>query len=168
MIDEQAERQTDRLKIILPPSNKSGRQKDRHVLLLCFINVIEGLNTLHVYNTLIYFNGRRPIAYVLSAINYFVNGFHVHFRSIIFFDWKPERESRNIWKFMLNNVSQFVSIKTNIVNLFQYFSLMDNMLYDVTVGANGTEIYIFRIIVKNIPHNQINFLIQSVSKKPTN
>lgn len=42
---------------------------------------------------------------------------------------------------------------------------MDNMLYDVTVGANGTEICIFRIIVKNIPHNQINFLIQSVSKK---
>lgn len=36
------------------------------------------------------------------------------------FDWKPERESRNICKFMLNNASQFVSIKTNIVNLFQY------------------------------------------------
>lgn len=65
----------------------------------------------------------------------------MHFRSIIFFDWKPEGESKNTCKFMLNIVSQFVRIKTNIVDLFQYlfFFKMDNMLYDVTVWANGTE-----------------------------
>lgn len=102
----------------------------------------------------------------LISINFFRKWLSRAFQ-INFFYWKPERESRNICKFMLNIVSQFVRIKTNIVDIFQYlFFLMDNMLYDVTVGANGTEIHMFRIIVKNIPHNQINFLMQSVSKKP--
>lgn len=55
MTDEQAERQTDRPKIILPPSNNSSEQKHRHVLLLCLIIMqLKVLIHLHVYTTLIY------------------------------------------------------------------------------------------------------------------